>query len=108
MNSATTRLPWYRVSYHPSRSAIRCAFSFLCLILGWLYVNVNAYPLGEESHSGLDGALIAIGAAAVGIWAYLTCPPKPRIQKYLALFLCALNVWLGADTLTKYLLFGVR
>ena len=109
MNSATTRLPQVSGVLPPLSlcDSMRFQFFFASSWDGYTST-LTRTPLGEESHSGLIINLIAIGAAAVGIWAYLTCPPKPRIQKYLALFLCALNVWLGADTLTKYLLFGVR
>ena len=85
-----------------SPSAVRCAASFLALILGWVFVNVFSY----SSHSGFAGASVAFAAALVGVYSYLTCPRQPRWQRYLALLLGALNIWLAADTVVRYAFFG--
>jgi hypothetical protein len=88
-----------------SASGVRFAASFLALILAWLFVGTASYPLAEQSHAGLEGALVTSVAGAVGVWAYLSCPTCPRILRYFTLILAVLTLWLAADTTLRYVFF---
>lgn len=54
----------------------------------------------------MEGSVVAILAAVVGVWAYVSCPRLPRALRCLTLFLAVLILWLAADTIVRYLLAG--
>ena len=94
-----TKPPPARERAPSSPSANRCAASFLAFVLGFLGKGVAS----TGANSGLEGCVITGVACAIGVWAYLSCPPVPRVLRYLALVLAGLNLWLAGDTIVRYL-----